>query len=35
MELIVFVAALFVLAILALRYAPDSRPTLDSRQAGS
>jgi hypothetical protein len=33
MELLVFVAALFVLALLSVRYASDSRPTADSKEA--
>jgi hypothetical protein len=33
MELLVFVAALFVIAVLAVRYAPDSRLNADSKEA--
>ena len=32
MELLVFVAALFVLAVLAMRFGQDSRPTADSQE---
>lgn len=33
MELLVFVAALFVLSVLAMRFGQDSRPTVDSPEA--